>query len=107
VVRVSGGIGDLTQEVAVPVDLDDTTAGHDGIACVWARKQIETAILEGLALADEMGRHAEVIESADRYLELYPTSPKVGEIRQKRTAATLKLAAEVAPTAPEQAAPAP
>ena len=72
-----------------------------------ARKQIETAILEGLALADEMGRHAEVIESADRYLELYPTSPKVGEIRQKRTAATLKLAAEVAPTAPEQAAPAP
>ncbi|MDY0145731.1 MAG: tetratricopeptide repeat protein [Kiritimatiellia bacterium] len=65
-----------------------------------ARKQIETAILDGLALASEMGRYAEVIESADRYLELYPTSPKVSEIRQKRTSATLQLAAEVAAPPP-------
>lgn len=66
-----------------------------------ARKQIETAILEGLALASEMGRYAEVIESADRYLELYPTSAKVSEIRQRRSTASLQLAAEVAAPATE------
>lgn len=71
-----------------------------------ARKQIETAILEGLALASEMGRYAEVIESADRYLELYPTGEKVSEIRQKRSTASLQLAAEVAaPTTNAPAAP--
>ena len=71
-----------------------------------ARKQIETAILDGLALASEMGRYAEVIESADRYLELYPTGAKVSEIRQKRSTASLQLAAEVAaPATDTPAAP--
>jgi len=46
-VRITGSIGDLTQEIAIPVDLDPSspacrTATHPGIACVWARKRIET-----------------------------------------------------------------
>jgi Ca-activated chloride channel family protein len=41
-IRVTGSIGDLTQEIAVPVNFDDSTTIHPGIACVWARKRIET-----------------------------------------------------------------
>jgi Ca-activated chloride channel family protein len=40
-IRVTGKVGDLTQEMAIPVDLDDSAAAHLGIACVWARKKIE------------------------------------------------------------------
>lgn len=41
VIRVAGKIGDLNQEIAIPVNLDDSAATHKGIACVWARKKIE------------------------------------------------------------------
>ncbi|NQT01810.1 MAG: VWA domain-containing protein [Planctomycetes bacterium] len=41
-IRVSGKVGDLTQEIAIPVNLDDSASTHPGIACVWARKRIET-----------------------------------------------------------------
>jgi Ca-activated chloride channel family protein len=41
-IRVSGKVGYLTQEIVIPVDLDDASSTHPGIACVWARKQIET-----------------------------------------------------------------
>jgi len=40
-IRVTGKIGDLSQEIAIPVNLDDSAARHKGIACVWARKKIE------------------------------------------------------------------
>ncbi len=40
-IHVSGKIGDLTQEIAIPVNLDDFASTHPGIACVWARKRIE------------------------------------------------------------------
>ncbi|MBW7989455.1 MAG: VWA domain-containing protein, partial [Planctomycetes bacterium] len=40
-IRVSGKVGDLTQEIAIPVNLDDSASTHSGIACVWARKRIE------------------------------------------------------------------
>ena len=40
-IRVSGKVGDLTQDIAIPVNLNDS-ATHPGIACVWARKRIET-----------------------------------------------------------------
>ncbi|MHC4593836.1 MAG: VIT domain-containing protein [Planctomycetota bacterium] len=40
-IRVTGKVGDLTQEIAIPVALDDSAAAHPGIACVWARKKIE------------------------------------------------------------------
>ena len=71
------------------------------------RAQIEKAILGAMDLAAEMGRTADVIESCDRYLQLYPTSPKINEVRQKRTTATLQMASDVAaPAAPAPAAPA-
>ena len=41
-IRVTGRIGDLTQEIAIPVNLSDSASTHKGIACVWARKRIET-----------------------------------------------------------------
>jgi len=41
-IRVTGNIGDLTQEITIPVNLSDSASTHLGIACVWARKQIET-----------------------------------------------------------------
>ena len=82
------------------------------------RQQVETAILAAIDLATDMARFADALESCDKYLQLYPTSPKVGEIRQKRTTASFKVNAEVAPIAapaapaaetpaPEVAAPAP
>lgn len=41
-IRVTGNIGDLTQEIAIPLNLSESASTHQGIACVWARKQIET-----------------------------------------------------------------
>jgi Ca-activated chloride channel family protein len=41
-IHVTGKVGDMTQEIAIPVNLDDSAAAHKGIACVWARKKIET-----------------------------------------------------------------
>jgi TolA-binding protein len=68
------------------------------------RKQIETAILAAIQLAGELGRPADVLESADKYLTLFPTSPKVNEVRQTRTAAALQVAAEAAAPAAAPAA---
>jgi Ca-activated chloride channel family protein len=41
-VRITGRLGNLEQEIAIPVNLSDSAASHPGIACVWARKKIET-----------------------------------------------------------------
>jgi Ca-activated chloride channel family protein len=41
-INISGKVGDLAQEIVIPVNLDDSAARHKGIACVWARKKIET-----------------------------------------------------------------
>ncbi len=41
-IRVTGKVGDLTQEIDIPVNFNDSAAVHPGIACVWARKRIET-----------------------------------------------------------------
>lgn len=79
------------------------------------RKQIEQAILAAMDLAAELDRPADVLESCDKYLQLYPTSPKVAEVRQKRTAASLKVDAAFAsqpapaatPAAPAAGGPAP
>ncbi|MHC4343465.1 MAG: VIT domain-containing protein, partial [Planctomycetota bacterium] len=40
-VHVTGRVGDMTQDIAIPVEIGDTEATHPGIACVWARKRIE------------------------------------------------------------------
>ena len=71
------------------------------------RQQVATAILAAIDVANELDRSADVLESCDRYLQLYPTSPKINEVRQKRTTASFKVNAEVAaPAAVEPAAPA-
>ncbi len=62
------------------------------------RRQIQQAILSSIQLANEMQRPAEVLESAERFLQLFPTSPRVGDIRRARDVAQLQLAAEVAST---------
>jgi Ca-activated chloride channel family protein len=41
-IRVRGKVGNQTQEINIPVDFEDSGAVHPGIACVWARKKIET-----------------------------------------------------------------
>ena len=71
------------------------------------RSQIEKAILGAIDLAAEMGRTGDVIESCDRYLQLFPTSSKINEVRQKRTTATLQMASDVATTAAAVPAAAP
>ncbi|MHC4705394.1 MAG: VWA domain-containing protein, partial [Planctomycetota bacterium] len=41
-IRVTGSVGDMSQEIDIPVYLEHAAATHPGIACVWARKKIET-----------------------------------------------------------------
>ena len=41
-IHVKGNIGDMTQDIAIAADLGNSAATHSGIACVWARKKIET-----------------------------------------------------------------
>ena len=41
-IHVKGNVGDMTQDIAIAVNFDDSAANHSGIACVWARKKIET-----------------------------------------------------------------
>ncbi len=72
------------------------------------RQQVETAILAAIDLAIAQDRNTDVLESCDKYLQLYPTSAKVAEVRQKRTMASLKVDAAVAvPAATPAAAAAP
>ena len=40
-IHVKGKVGDMTQDIPIAVNLEDSAA-HSGIACVWARKKIET-----------------------------------------------------------------
>ena len=71
------------------------------------RQQIATAILAAFDLAGAADRSTDVLDSCDVYLKLYPTGDKVSEVRQKRTAASLKAAAAAAaPAAPAAPAPA-
>jgi Ca-activated chloride channel family protein len=41
-IHIKGNVGDMTQDIAIAADLGDSAATHSGIACVWARKKIET-----------------------------------------------------------------
>lgn len=70
------------------------------------RQQVETAVLAAIDLAEALDRGADMLESCQKYLDLYPTSPKVAEVREKRNRATLKVNAEVAPAPAAEAAPA-
>ncbi|MBN1972501.1 MAG: VWA domain-containing protein [Sedimentisphaerales bacterium] len=41
-IRINGKVGNVDEQIAIAVDLDDEASNHPGIACVWARRQIET-----------------------------------------------------------------
>jgi Ca-activated chloride channel homolog len=41
-IRITANSGSYEQELVIPVNLGESSATHPGIACVWARKQIET-----------------------------------------------------------------
>ncbi|MHC4867894.1 MAG: VWA domain-containing protein [Planctomycetota bacterium] len=40
-VHLNGKVAGVTQDFAIPVDLEAAGSTHSGIACVWARKRIE------------------------------------------------------------------
>ena len=69
------------------------------------RRQIEEAILLAIDLASEVGKSAELLESCDVYLTLYPTSDKINDIRQKRALATVQVASDAAAVTEEEANP--
>ena len=41
-IKIQGKVGGKAEKLSVAVNLDDAASTHPGIACVWARKQIET-----------------------------------------------------------------
>ncbi len=41
-IRIHGNIGNKDEEIAIDANLNESTSTHEGIASVWARKQIET-----------------------------------------------------------------
>ncbi len=41
-IKISGTVDGETEVIEIPVDLDDPSSKHEGIACVWARKKIES-----------------------------------------------------------------
>jgi Ca-activated chloride channel family protein len=49
-VRLTGKVGNMDQEIVIPVNPADASYTHKGIACVWARKKIES--LAGRAVFD-------------------------------------------------------
>lgn len=39
--QISGKVGDSVQNIVIPVNRNDSSTAHPGIACVWARRKIE------------------------------------------------------------------
>ncbi len=60
------------------------------------RQQIEQAILAAIELASELGKTTDMLESSDKYLQVFPTGAKVAEVRQKRTTAALQMTTDAA-----------
>ena len=80
--------------------------GSQAMASETQRGQIETAILAAIDLAPELEKYADALESCDKYLQLFPTSPKIKDVRDKRARASLQVDAAAAQPAPSPAAPA-
>jgi outer membrane protein assembly factor BamD (BamD/ComL family) len=60
------------------------------------RAQMKKALLEAMALEEEMKDDARLQETADAFLEHFPMAAEVGTVRSKRSAAALRLSAAVA-----------
>ncbi|MDR0994603.1 MAG: tetratricopeptide repeat protein [Verrucomicrobiota bacterium] len=63
------------------------------------REQIEAAVWSAIRLGNELGRYSDVLDSADLYLRLFPSSPRVSEVRRIRTTSSLQANAEATGTA--------
>ncbi|MBP5786766.1 MAG: tetratricopeptide repeat protein, partial [Kiritimatiellae bacterium] len=59
------------------------------------RKQMKQALLEAMALEEEMQDYARLTETADAFLENFATAAEVPDVRAKRNSASLKLSMEV------------
>lgn len=75
------------------------------------RPFIQEALLKSIPLAMEIGRYKDAVDSCDQFLQLFPTSDKVPEVRRMRAEAALQAGTAGTPgttPAPAQAqAPAP
>ena len=59
------------------------------------RAQMRKALLEAMALEEDMGDDARLQETADAFLENFPMAQEVAQVQKKRDAAKLRLAASV------------
>ena len=59
------------------------------------RAQMKKALLEAMALEEEMKDDARLQETADAFLEHFPMAAEVADVRSKRSAAALRLSAAV------------
>ena len=85
--------GDKTQALAALKRIE--ILGSMGTLSEREREQVQTAILKAIALAKDMdGFQSQVLESCDKFLELFPTAQKAADVRRERTAAENKLRLE-------------
>jgi len=65
------------------------------------RPLIEKSLLESIALGMEMGRYQDVQDSCDQYLQVFPDSDKITEVRKAKADAKLKATTAPAPVTTE------
>ncbi|HMP77590.1 MAG TPA: tetratricopeptide repeat protein [Kiritimatiellia bacterium] len=63
------------------------------------RPFIEQSLLAGIPLAIQLERYKDAIDACDQFLQLFPTSDKVPEIRRLRSEASLRAGASGEPVA--------
>lgn len=63
------------------------------------RPYIEKCLLESIELGPQLERWQDVVESCDQYLQTFPKSDKIEEVRRSKRDAQLKAATEPAPAA--------
>ena len=86
--------GDDTQAFAIYKGIE--YFGTANIKSEKERQQVSEAILAAIALGEKMERPTDVVDSCDVFLRLFPMSPKVQEVRAKRTRASLQAESEAA-----------
>lgn len=85
--------GDKTQALAALKRIE--ILGSMGTLSEREREQVQEAILKAIALAKDMdGFQPQVLESCDKFLELFPTAAKAADVRRERTAAENRLRIE-------------
>jgi len=65
------------------------------------RPLIEKSLLESIALGMEMGRYQDVQDNCDQYLQVFPDSDRIADIRKAKADAKLKASTAPAPVSVE------